>query len=114
MHVKIELFTLSFGFIFLVAEAGCKLSRAVYLAPHLSIDSLTFYDHSTCFKLSEYKVASNAVIMHVKYSCLPGHSVSYAWLQRWGGQAVQGGLSCPPPPPHLSMMVKLFMIISTV
>ena len=36
---QIKLYTLSFSFVCLVEEAGGKLSRAVYLAPHLSIDS---------------------------------------------------------------------------
>ena len=80
---------------------GGKLSRAVYLAPNLSINSSTFYDHFTSFKLSEYEVESIAVIMQVKLSCIPCGLVSYAWLQR-RGQAVQGGLSCPPPL-HLSI-----------
>ena len=66
----IELYTLSFSFICLVAEVGGKLSRAVYLAPPPpSNDGKSFHDHFTCFKLSEYEVASMTVIMHVKLNC---------------------------------------------
>ena len=36
---QIELFSLSLGFIPLVAAVGGKLSRVVYLAPHLGIES---------------------------------------------------------------------------
>ena len=36
---QIELFSLSFSFIPLVAGVGGNLSRAVYLAPHLGIES---------------------------------------------------------------------------
>ena len=36
---QIELFSMSFGLIPLVAGVGAKLSRAVYLAPHLGNES---------------------------------------------------------------------------
>ena len=85
MHVKLSCIPCR-----LVSKLGCrgggKLSRVVYLAPppHLIIDSSTSYDHFTCFKLSEYEVESITVIMQVKWSCIPCHLVSYAWLQRRG------------------------------
>ena len=77
-------------------RGGGKLSRAVYLAPHLSVDSKTFNDHFTYFKLSEYEVASIAVIMQVKLSCIPCRSVSYAWLQRRGGKLSRAVYLAPP------------------
>ena len=39
---QIVLFSLPFGFLPLVAGVGGKLSRAVYLAPHLGIESYFF------------------------------------------------------------------------
>ena len=42
IKVQIELFSLPFGLIPLVAGVGGKLSRAVYFAPHLGNESLFF------------------------------------------------------------------------
>ena len=51
-------------------RGGGKLSRAVYLAPNLSIDSYTFYDHFNSFKKSEYEVASNGqAVQGGRFTC---------------------------------------------
>ena len=68
-----------FGFIPLVVGVGGKLSRAVYLAPHLGIESKIFYGHSSCFKICECEVDSFIIIIQVKFSCFLCRLVSYSW-----------------------------------
>ena len=55
---------MSFGFIPLVVGGGGggKLSRTVYLAHHLGIESLFFYAHHICFKLSVHEAVSFIII----------------------------------------------------
>ena len=74
---QIELFSLLFGLIPLVAGVGGKLSRAVYLAPHLGIMFNFFNAHFTCFKLSVHEVVSYIIIIQVKLSCFLCRLVSY-------------------------------------
>ena len=84
MQVKLSFFPcclLSYAWL---QEWGGKLSRAVYLAHHLSIESLIFDALSTCFNLSEYEVVSITIIMQVKLRYFPCCLISYAWLQEWG------------------------------
>ena len=76
---------------------GGKLSRVVYLAPHLGIESYYFFAHSTCFKLSVHEVVSFIIISQVKNKVFFFVIWSYTLSCRGGGQAVQGDLSCPPP-----------------
>ena len=74
---QIELFSLLFGLKPLVAGVGGKLSRAVYLAPHLGIMFKFFNAHFTCFKLSVHEVDSFIIIIQVKLSCFLCRLVSY-------------------------------------
>ena len=83
-----ELFSLSSGLIPLVAGVEGKLSRLVYLVPHLGIMFDYFNAHSTCFKLSVHEVVSFIIIIQVKLICFLCCSVSYPSLQGWGA-------SCP-------------------
>ena len=55
-----------FGLIPLVAGMGGKLSRVVYLAPHLGIMFNCFNAHSTCFKLSVHEVVSFIIISQIE------------------------------------------------
>ena len=45
---------------------GGKLSRVVYLAPHLGIMFNCFNAHSTCFKLSVHEVVSFIIISQIE------------------------------------------------
>ena len=76
---------------------GGKLSRAVYLAPHLEFQrewiTTNFITPSTTgiFSWKGYKhyfSQSEMLTWNVQLGYV---------LTRGGGQAVQGGLSCPPP-----------------
>ena len=76
---------------------GGKLSRAVYLAPHLEFQSewiickfyyTIYYRNICCKRYKHYFSQSEMLTSNVQ--------LGYA-LTRGGGQAVQGGLSCPPP-----------------
>ena len=93
----------------LVAGMGGKLSRAVNLTPTWIL-KVIFHAYPICFKLSEYKFITIIIIIQIKLSCFLCHLVSYPWLQEWG-QAVQGGLSCPHPPPPPIGYWKLFYLI---
>ena len=57
---------MSHGLIRLVAGVGGKLFRAVYLARH---ETLNYFLHSTCFKVSECEDVSIIIIIQVKFSC---------------------------------------------
>ena len=76
---------------------GGKLSRAVYLAPHLEFQRewiickfyYTIYYRNICWKrYKHYFSQSEMLTSNVQLGYI---------LTRGGGQAVQGGLSCPPP-----------------
>ena len=78
---------------------GGKLSRLVYLAPRLGFES-----HSV---ISQFLLHHNLGIFSCK-SCehyssqteMFTSNVQFGYpCPRGGGQAVQAGLSCPPPPP---------------
>ena len=82
---------------FLLKRVGCKLSRAVYLAPHLEFQRewiickfyYTIYYRNICWKrYKHYFSQSEMLTSNVQLGYI---------LTRGGGQAVQGGLSCPPP-----------------
>ena len=64
--IQIGLFSLSFGLIPLVAGVGGKLSRVVYLAPHLRIMFNCSNAYSTCFKLSVDEVVSFIIISQIE------------------------------------------------
>ena len=53
---QIELFSLSFGLIPLVAGLGGKLSKAVYLTPTWVMRVKIFHAHFTCFKYLNMKM----------------------------------------------------------
>ena len=55
-----------------------------------------FLADSSWFILSEYEFVSIIIKIQVVLSGFLGGSISYLGC-RGGGQAVQGGLSCPPP-----------------
>ena len=79
---------------------GGKLSRAVYLAPHLGIMFNCFNAHSTCLKLSVHEVVSFIIISQIELFSLLFDFINLCCRGGGGGgggQAVQGGLSCPPP-----------------
>ena len=80
-------------------EWGGKLSNAVYLAPQPRIsermDNLQILLHHL---LQEYLVESDINFTEM----LTSNAQLGCVLTRGGGQAVQGGLSCPPPPPRIS------------
>ena len=76
---------------------GGKLSRAVYLAPHLEFQREwiickfynTIYYRNICWKrYKHYFSQSEMLTSNVQLGYI---------LTRGGGQAVQGGLSCPRP-----------------
>ena len=76
---------------------GGKLSRAVYLAPHLEFQReliipqfyYTICYRNICWKrYKHYFSQSEMLTSNVQLGYV---------LTRGGGQAVQGGLSCPPP-----------------
>ena len=80
----------------LVAEAGGKLSRVVYLSPPprvLIVKLLMII--SLISNYMNMKLHQIAVIMQVKLSCIPCRSVSYAWLERQGARC-PGRFILPP------------------
>ena len=76
---------------------GGKLSRAVYLAPHLEFQRewiickfyYTIYYRNICWKRYKHYFSQSEILTS-------NVQLGYV-LTRGGGQAVQGGLSCPPP-----------------
>ena len=103
-------------FLCLIAGVGGKLSRAVYLAPHLGN-----------WKLNNF-ILIPLVLIHLNYeviiiyynlshlACFLCCYVSYAWCKGGGGdrggggQAVQGGLSCSPPTTLVLSLLLFFLI----
>ena len=69
---------------------GGKLSRAVYLAPQPRISNRMDNQHVLLHHLLQKYLAERDVMLTSKVQ------LGYV-LTRGGGQAVQGGLSCPPP-----------------
>ena len=91
-----EMFTSNISLVTLVLGVGGKLSRLVYLAPHLGfgsgsvISQFLLHHYLGIFSCKRYKHYFSQTEMFTSniqfgYSC-----------PRGGGQAVQAGLSCPP------------------
>ena len=78
---------------------GASCPGQFILRPTWVLYFFFFNAHSTCFKLSVHEVVSFIIIIQVKLSCFLCCSVSVTFVAGvgGGGQAVQGGLSCPPP-----------------
>ena len=84
----------SFTFILKISGVGGKLTKAVYLAPNLVFWNILHFFNiiftgNIMFKNFKHNfiratVASSKLILIYRFS-------------RSGGQAVQSGLSCPPP-----------------
>ena len=95
---------MSCGLIPLVAGVGGKLSRAVYLAPHLDMMFNFFNAHSICFKLSVHEVVSFIIIIQVKLSCFLCCLVSFTFVARVGGKLSRAVYLAP----HLDLMFNFF------
>ena len=91
------MFTSNISLVNLVRGVGGKLSRLIYLAPRLgfvsgSVISQCLLHHNlgifSCKRYKHYFSQTEMFTSNVQfgYPCLKG-----------GGQAVQAGLSCPPP-----------------
>ena len=100
------MFTCNISLVTLVRGVGGKLSRLVYLAPRLgfvsgSVISQFLLHHnlgiSSCKRYKHYFSQTEMFTSNVQfgYPCL-----------RAGGQAVQAGLSCPPPTKDLGRTVS--------
>ena len=80
-----------------LSEGEGKLSRLVYLAPRQGFGSnsviSSFLLHHNLGIFSYYQLN----IISAKLRCLHPTSVWLPLSVRGGGQAVQAGLSCPPP-----------------
>ena len=77
---------------------GGKLSRAVYLAPPPRISERIYNPQILLHHLlQEYLVEIDINIISINLRC---SLQRFSWVTYWQGvvgQAVQGGLSCPPP-----------------
>ena len=95
ISVKLRCLHLTFSSVILVRGVGGKLTRLVYLAPPPAQDlgQTVSSVNSYCTIILEYLVVRDVNIISDKLRC--GLSILYP---RGGGQAVQAGLSCPPPP----------------
>ena len=92
-----EMLHLTFSSVILVRGVGGKLSRLVYLAPHPgfesgSVISQFLLHHNlgifSCKRCEHYFSQTEMFTFNVQFGCP---------CPRGGGQAVQAGLSCPPP-----------------
>ena len=86
---------MSVGLIPLVAGVGDKLSRAVYLAPHLGNESLKFSYSFHLFQISEYEVDSFIIIIQVKLSCFLCCLVSFTFVAGVGGKLSRAAYLAP-------------------
>ena len=92
-----EMFTSNISLVTLVRGVGGKLSRLVYLAPRLGfvsgsvISQFSSHHNLGIFSCKRYKHYFSQTEMFTS-------NISLVTLVRGvGGQAVQAGLSCPPP-----------------
>ena len=100
---QIELFSLSLGFIPLVAAVGASCPGWFILPPPPPptwvLKFIFLFAHSSCFKLSVHEAISFIIISQVKNKVFFFVIWSHTLSCRGGGASGQGGLSCPPPPP---------------
>ena len=105
-----EMFTSNISLVTLVRGVGGKLSRLVYFAPRLGfgsgsvISQFLLHHYLGIFSCKRYKHYFSQTEMftsniHFGYSC-----------PRGGGQAVQAGLSCPPPRIWVEQCHQLILI----
>ena len=95
---------MSFGLIPLVAGVGGKLSRAVYLAPHMGNESYFFSCSFHLLQISEYEVDSFITIIQVKLSCYLCCLVSLTFVAGVGGKLSRAIYLAP----HLGFMFNFF------
>ena len=97
ISVNLRCLLQTFSWVMYWQGVGGKLSRAVYLAPHLEFQReliipkfyYTICYRNICWKrYKHYFSQSEMLTSNVQLGYV---------LTRCGGQAVQGGLSCPPP-----------------
>ena len=80
-----------------VGGGGASCPGRFILPPTWVLCLTVFNAHSTCFKLSVNEVVSFIIIIPSQIELF---SLLFGLINlccRGGGQAVQGGLSCPPP-----------------
>ena len=106
-----EMFTSNISLVTLVRGVGGKLSRLVYLAPRLGFGSnsviilFLLYHNLGIFSCKRYKHYLSQTEMFTS-------NISLVTLVRGvGGQAVQAGLSCPPPRIWVKQCHQLILIV---
>ena len=97
ISVKLKCLHPMFSLVILVRGVGGKLSRLVYLAPHPGfgsgsvISQFVLHHHLGIFSCKRY-------IHYFSQTEMFTSNVQFGYPCPWGGgQAVQAGLSCPPP-----------------
>ena len=112
ISVKLRCLHLTFSSVILFRGVGGKLSRLVYLAPRPgfglgSVISQFLLHHNlgifSCKRYKHYFSQTDMFSSNIQfgYPCLRG-----------GGQAVQAGLSCPPPMIWVKQYHQLILIAS--
>ena len=105
-----EMFTSNISLVTLVRGVGGKLSRLVYLAPRLGfasgsvISQFLLHHYLGIFGCMRYKHYLGQTEMFAS-------NVQFGYpCPRGGGQAVQAGLSCPPPRIWVEQCHQLILI----
>ena len=95
ISVNLRCLLQTFSWVMYWKGVGDKLSRAVYLAPHLEFQReliipkfyYTICYRNICWKRYKHYFSQSEMLLQ-----------TFSWVTYWQGvgQAVQGGLSCPP------------------
>ena len=97
ISVNLRCLLQTFSWVMYWQGVGGKLSRAVYLAPHLEFQReliIPKFYYTICYRNISWNWYKN----YFSQSEMLTSNVQLGYvLTRGGGQAVQGGLSCPPP-----------------
>ena len=95
---------------------GGKLSRAVCLPPPRISERMDNQQFLLHHLLQKYLIERDINFTSVNLKCLLQR---FSWVTYWqgvggGGQAVQGGLSCPPPRISVRIDNPQFLLLSTI
>ena len=97
ISVNLRCLLQTFSWVMYWQGVGGKLSRAVYLAPHLKFQRESIIPKFITPSATGIFVERDINIISVNLRCLLSKVHLGYVLTRGGGQAVQGSLSCPPP-----------------